>query len=134
MKTTLVTGGSRGKRKDLSNTSRPVVFAAMSKKNFFLREHIIRFILEKGFTPTCAFMMYSYFLLDTVERRRLIEANNDLIRRSDELWVFGDISDGVAEEIKLAKKLKQPIKYFCIDQFPDNVRELSESEVETEDS
>lgn len=41
-------------------TERPVVFAAMSKKNFFLREHIIRFILKKGGTPTCAFMMYSY--------------------------------------------------------------------------
>lgn len=109
-----------------------MVFAAMSKRNFFLREHIIRFILKKGFTPTCAFMMYSYFLLDTVERHRLIEANNDLIRRSDELWVFGDISDGVAEEIKLAKRLKQPIKYFCIDQFPNKVREVSEREVAVE--
>lgn len=118
--------------KNLSKTSRPVVFAAMSKRNFFLREHIIRFILEKGRNPTCAFMMYSYFLLDTVERHRLIEANNDLIRRSDKLWVFGDISDGVAEEIKLAKKLGQPVKYFCIDQFPNDVREISEDEVELE--
>lgn len=119
-------------RKDKFQTSKLVVFAAMSKKNFFLREHIIQFILKKGCTPTCAFMMYSYFLLDTVERRRLIEANNDLIRRSDQLWVFGDISDGVAEEIKLAKKLGQPVKYFCIDQFPDDFHEISEDEVKQE--
>jgi len=116
-------------KKDKLNTSRPVVFAAMSKRNFYLREHIIRFILQKGYTPTCAFMMYSYFLLDTVERRRLIEANNDLIRRSDELWVFGNISDGVAEEIKLAKRLKQTVKYFCIDQFPNTIKEISGKEV-----
>jgi len=57
-------------------------------------------------------MMFSYFLLDTVDRRALIDANNDLIRRSDELWVFGDISDGVKEELKLAEELVLPIRYF----------------------
>lgn len=97
--------------KDFS-TERKVVFAAMSKRNFFMREHIIRFVLEKGHTPTCAFMMFSYFLLDTVDRKDLITANNDLIRRSDELWVFGEISDGVKAEINLAKELKRPIHYF----------------------
>ena len=100
---------------DRFNTERKVIFAAMSKRNFYLREHIIKFILEQGFTPTCAFMMFSYFLLDTVERRKLIRANNDLIRRSDELWVFGDISDGVQKEIELAERLQQQIKYFKIE-------------------
>lgn len=95
-------------------TSKRVVFAAMSKNNFYLREHIIKYILEKGYTPTCAFMMFSYFLLDTVDRKKLIRANNDLIKRSDELWVFGENSDGVDEEIKLAKKRKIPIRYFEI--------------------
>ena len=87
----------------------------MSKRTFYLREHIVKFILEKGFTPTCAFMMYSYFLLDTVEKQRLISANNELIRRCDEVWVFGEISDGVQEEVKLANKLKLTVKYFDID-------------------
>lgn len=119
------------KQKSLA-TSRPVVFAAMSKKNFYLREHIIRYLLEKGYTPTCAFMMFSYFLLDTVDRRLLIAANNDLIRRSDELWVFGDISDGVTEEVKLAKRLKIPVRYFCLDQFPGKVKEIPEEEAKVE--
>ncbi len=93
-------------------TERKVVFAAMSKNTFYLREHIIKYILENGYTPTCAFMMFSYFLLDTVDRHALSDANNDLIKRSDELWVFGDISDGVREEIKLAKQLGLPVKYY----------------------
>lgn len=100
-------------------SGRKVVFAAMSKNNFYLREYIIKFILEKGYTPTCAFMMFSYFLLETVERHALIEANNDLIRRSDELWVFGDISDGVYKEIILAQKLKLPVRYYTITNEPD---------------
>ena len=95
-----------------NSTHQKVVFAAMSKDNFYLREHIIKFILERGHTPTCAFMMFSYFLLDTVERKALIAANNELINRSDELWVFGNISDGVAEEIKLAETRNMSVRYF----------------------
>ncbi len=57
--------------------------------------------------------MYSYFLLDTIDRKALIRANNDLIRHSDELWVFGPISDGVKAEIELASELKLPICSFA---------------------
>ncbi len=99
-------------KKQHFETQNKVAFAALSKRNFFLREHIIKFILEQGYTPTCAFMMFSYFLLDTVDRKELIRANNDLIRRSDELWVFDEISDGVEAEINLAKELGQTVKYF----------------------
>lgn len=113
-------------------TERRVVFAAMSKRSFFLREHIIRFVLNQGYTPTCAFMMYSYFLLDTVDRKRLISANNDLIKRSDELWVFEEISDGVAEEIKLARKLKMPVKYFKAKSEYTDFEMVNEKEVKME--
>ncbi len=110
-----------------------VIFSAMSKRNFFLREHIIKFILEKGHTPASAFMMYSYFLLDTVERHALISANNELIRRSDEVWVFGQISDGVRAELKLAKELNLPIKFFDICLSPKcNFTEVKEEDLEVE--
>ncbi|MEW5805401.1 MAG: hypothetical protein AB1721_01595 [Patescibacteria group bacterium] len=59
-------------------------------------------------------MMFSYFLLDSVERQRLIEANNDLVKISDELWVFGQITEGVKQEIKLAKSSGLLIKHFSI--------------------
>lgn len=113
-------------------TSKPVVFVAMSKRNFYFREHIVKYVLEEGFTPSCAFMMYSYFLLDTVDRKRLIDANNDLIKRSDMLWVFGDISDGVEEEIKLAKRLNMPVKYFDIDQEKNRLFQIKKTEAKLE--
>ena len=111
------------------NTKKKVVFAAMSKSNFYMREHVIKFILEQGYSPTCAFMMFSYFLLDTVDRNLLISANNDLIRRSDELWVFGSISNGVVEEIKLAQSLGIPVRYFkkgnsTSDMIPEGKRKV----------
>lgn len=89
-----------------------VVFTAMARENFFLREHIIKFVLQCGYTPNSAFMMFSYFLLDTVERKALIAANNQLIKRSDELWVFGVVSDGVDLEIQIAKQNNIPVRYF----------------------
>jgi hypothetical protein len=105
-----------------------VVFAAMSKRNFYLRENIVKFILEQGYTPTCAFVMFSYFLLDTVNRRALISANNALIKKSDELWVFGCVSDGVRKEVELAHKLNLPVKYFELDKVSDRFVEVPESD------
>lgn len=77
-------------------------------------------------------MMFSYFLLDTVDRQALISANNTLIRKSDELWVFGSISDGVVEEIKLARKLKLPIKYFKVEPVSCRFIEIEDGKAERE--
>ena len=35
-----------------------------------------------------------------------------LLRMCDEVWVFGAISPGVAQEIEEAKRLKKQIRYF----------------------
>jgi len=63
-------------------------------------------------------------LLDTVERDSLLSANNELIRRSDELWVFGPISDGVRCEIELAESLNKKIKYYEIDSSTNQIKEI----------
>lgn len=109
----------------MKSTTRKVIFAALSKNNFYLREHITKYVLQKGQTPTCAFMMFSYFLLDTIDRKTLIDATNDLLRKSDELWVFGEISEGVQEEINLAGKLGLPIHYIEIQDMLNQFTPLS---------
>ena len=35
-----------------------------------------------------------------------------LLRMCDEVWVFGDVSPGVAQEIEEAKRLKKQVRYF----------------------
>lgn len=112
-----------------AKTFNKVIFAAMARENFCVREHIVKFILEHKHTPTSAFMMYSYFLLDTVDRKSLITANNELIKRSDELWVFGIVSNGVEEEIKISKKQNMPVKYFNCTPPDINLVEIPEKEV-----
>lgn len=59
-------------------------------------------------------MIFDYFLLDTVPRNIVYKANSKLVEIADELWVFGEISDGVQAEITQARKIKKPIKFFTI--------------------
>jgi hypothetical protein len=91
-----------------------LIFSAYSKHNFYFREHISKYILETGNIPLNPFMSFEYFMLDTVPRDIVRSANNTLVKRADELWIFGQIADGVFNEIQLAKENKKPIKYFKI--------------------
>lgn len=91
-----------------------LVYPAHSKHYFFFRMHISKFILQKNCVPLNPFMIFEYFMLDTIKRNTVYSANNNLIKRADEVWIFGPISDGVLDEIKLAKKFRKPIKYFSI--------------------
>lgn len=91
-----------------------LVYTAFSKKLFYFRMQISVFVLSKKYVPLNPFMIFEYFLVDKLDRKLFYDANAQLVRRADELWVFGEISDGVLDEIQIAKKNKKPIKYFDI--------------------
>lgn len=103
----------------------------MSKHTAFFKDHISKFVLERGCVPLNPFAI-PYFMLDTIPRDAVREANNNLVMRADELWIFGPISDGVLAEIKLAKQLGKPIRYFSIIDNKE-IKEISKEEVEFED-
>ncbi len=89
-----------------------VVFTAMSKKYFYLRLFVTKFALEQGVVPINPFTSFDYFLLDAVERDTVRRANNTLVARADELWVFGDIADGVRAEIVQAWQQQKTVRFF----------------------
>lgn len=91
-----------------------IVFTAMSKHLYYFRDHISKFVLEQGNFPINPFKTFDYFMIDSIDREIIRNANNFGVERADELWVFGPISNGVLAEIKLAKKKKKPIRYFDI--------------------
>ena len=90
-----------------------VVFTAMSKKYFYMRFFVTRFALEQGAVPINPFASFDYFLLDAVERDTVRRANNTLVARADELWVFGDIADGVRVEIIQAWQQHKTVRFFA---------------------
>lgn len=109
-----------------------LIYTAFSKHLFYYRMFISRFVLENGCVPLNPFMLFDYFLLDTLDRDLVRDANNSIVLRADEVWVFGPISNGVLAEIILAKKHAKPIAFFKI-QKPHLLHSIQPEETEMED-
>ncbi len=103
-----------------------LVYTALSKHLFYFRQHIQKFVLEKGRVPLNPFMTFDYFLLDTLDRDVIREANNNLVRHADEIWVFGSVSNGVLAEVRQARIQGKRVCYFAV----RNSREIEEIPVE----
>src|SRR5438105_13913933 len=91
-----------------------LVYAAMSNRNFYWRHHIQKFVLDSGMVPISPFMLFDYYLLHTVPKQTVREAMNNLLSRSDEVWVFGKLSLVVKVQIGFAMRLNRRIRYFDI--------------------
>ena len=91
------------------------VFTAQSKRFFYCRDVICAYVFSEGCVPVNPFRAFEYFLHDRVNRDLVRQGNNNLIRVTDELWVFGDvIADGVFFEIIYAQRLEKPIRFYTI--------------------
>lgn len=111
---------------------RQLVYVGMSNRNFYWRAHITKFVLDEGHVPLCPFMLFDYYLLHTVPKETVREAFNNLIVRSDQMWVFGNMSLGVKVQVGIAKRLHKPVKYFDITDLPYRVVNVPESLVREE--
>ena len=109
-----------------------MVFLAYSKKNFYWRQHLQKITLKMGYVPLNPFMIFDYFLLDSLSRDKVRLGNNNLIMIADELWVIGDIPDGVVAEIRLAEELGKKIRYFSIENLPKKLKEVRKSDLKIE--
>jgi len=110
-----------------------VVFTAQSCKNFHQRMLICKHAFEQGAIPINPFNVFGYYLYELVERDLVRNGNNNLMKRCDELWVYGEISDGVLAEIQMFKSLGRPVRFFDISKLPKEVREITKEEVKFED-
>jgi hypothetical protein len=104
------------------NEKKSIVFTAMSKKYFYMRMLVVKYVLGKGCVPINPFMSFDYFLVDTVDRDIVRNANNNLVDIADELWVFGSVSNGVLVEIKRVMQQGKSVRFFAV----TNDREISE--------
>ena len=110
-----------------------VVFTAQSCKNFHQRMLICKHAFEQGAIPINPFNVFGYYLYELVERDLVRNGNNNLMKRCDELWVYGEISDGVLAEIQMFKLLGKPIRFFDISKLPNEVKEISKDKLIFED-
>ena len=74
-----------------------------------------RFAYEQGAIPMTPHLLYPQFMCDEnpAERSDAMHFNYVLLGNCSELWVFGSrVSEGMAHEISVAKKIKQTIRWF----------------------
>lgn len=110
---------------------KPLVYTAMSKHLFYFRMFISAFVLKNGGVPLNPFMVFDYFLLDSVDRDLVREGNNNLVKRCDQIWMFGPVSDGALAEIQLANQQGKTVRFFVVEKS-STIREVSKDEVELE--
>jgi hypothetical protein len=109
-----------------------LVYCAMSNRNFYWRQHIVKFVIDEGYVPICPFMLFDYYLLHTVPKEQVREAFNNLIVRSDQMWVFGNMSLGVKVQLGIAKRLRKPVRFWDITDLPYRVVSVPEALVREE--
>src|SRR4051812_39313030 len=106
-----------------------LVFTAQSKHFFFAKDFICKYVVQSGAIPINPFNVFGYFLCDTVDRNLIRAANNLLVRKSDALWVFGPVADGVLAEVHLAMSESKEVCFFSLGSSYDAIRPLPISNV-----
>lgn len=71
-------------------------------------------VIGKGYMPVVSHLMYPQILCDDdpEERRLGLSFGLALLRMCDEVWVFGEVSEGMALEIKEARRLQKKIRFI----------------------
>ena len=73
-----------------------------------------RYVIDQGFMPIASHLIYPQISDDDnpSERNLGLRFGLALLSVCDEVWVFGEVSSGVAKEIEVAKRLEKPLRYF----------------------
>ena len=71
-------------------------------------------VIDQGHMPIASHLLYPQMLDDNNpdEREMGLMFGLALLAVCDEVWVFGEVSAGVAREVAEAKRLKKRIRYF----------------------
>ena len=101
-------------------TKRKLIYVASPlrgdyKLNMARAKQYCKMVVDQGFIPYAPHLLFTQFMDDSdpVQRAVGMGMGKEMLKRCDELWVFGDtISEGMAAEIKLAEAIGMPILYI----------------------
>jgi len=90
-------------------------FAGEVEYNISRARGYCRFVVSKGHIPLAPHLLFPQFIDDNDQKQRELGLSFALVLLSkcSAIWVFGSkVTDGMAREIKKAKKRGIPIRYF----------------------
>ena len=100
---------------------RPLVYicspyAGDIEKNTYRARAFSRFAVEKKYIPIAPHLLCPQYIDEETERWLGLKMGIVFMGKCEEVWVFGErISDGMAEELEQAKKMRKKIRYFTDD-------------------
>lgn len=77
-----------------------------------------RFAVDRGQIPLAPHLLFPQFMNDTdpEERELAVRMAVVLLGKCQEVWVFGNMeTEGMAAELAVAKRRRQPVRYFTED-------------------
>ncbi len=82
-----------------------------------------RFSVDRGTIPIAPHLLLPQYMEEETERDLAIQSDLEILKRCDELWVFGAekrLSPGMKAELDTAKGLGMVIRFFTVDMKEDN--------------
>lgn len=81
--------------------------------NVQMAKQYCAYAVSMGVIPICPHIYFTNFLDDNNKNERQLGLNMglQLLRICSEIWVFGEITEGMQQEIKEAEKLGIPVAY-----------------------
>ena len=87
-------------------------YAGDVEKNVALAISYCRRVMDAGYMPVASHLLYPQILNDNDpdERELGLLFGLALLRMCDEVWVFGEVSEGMAMEIEEARRLNKKLR------------------------
>ncbi len=110
-------------------THRKMVYVTHSKSWFYAKEVVVQFAVKQGVAAVNPFMNYGFYMNGTVEKDEVTECCHQLIRSSDELWVFGPVSEAILTDIAVAVMEGKEVHFFSISEHISEIHELQMNDI-----
>lgn len=103
---------------------RKMVYITHSKSWFYAKERVQQFAMMQGVAPVNPFMNFGYYLDQRIDKDEIVASCHQMIRSSEELWVFGPISEAMLTDIVVAVMEGKSLRFFSISENPEEIKEL----------
>ena len=102
-----------------------VVYISISKKNFGQRFKAVKMATERKMVPVYPGIVADLAQVDAANGEARDRERLEQIKKASEIWVVGEISREMAEDIELAKRLAKKVRYFEPAQAGADLRETN---------
>ena len=98
----------------------PVVYVCSAYRgnervNVLRARNYCRFVVSKKRVPIAPHLLFPQFVTEATERGLAMKMDCLLLRRCDEVWAFGEITEGMTVEIEMAADEGKRVRYFTRD-------------------